>query len=222
MQLNKPQHGSMGIPPEIKAAGDKARDQVNKKIEKDFGFGKEMPKELLKEEPVEVTEPTGEEFNVDELSPLKMLGRIGVKFTEEDFTAILFKGVFVTDVDIVRCPGKNKEIALAATIKTLTGTEYDIVDELIAEESDRIKMTNDGFVSRRSMLIIATGVTHLQGKPLVKLTDKRELRDIILDRKKILSELSPAVLNRLIQLHGTITTAINLIVSKPDDHLKNL
>jgi hypothetical protein len=87
-------------------------------------------------------------------------------------------------------------------------------------------MTNDGFNTRRSMWIISLGITHLIGKPIAKVepdkkTKQIDLKELARARRAVLGKLAPSLTNLLIQKHGAITVAINMITTEPEKHLKN-
>jgi hypothetical protein len=138
---------------------------------------------------------------------------MGAKFDEEDFQRILFKGHYETVIDVI--PKK-----LTAKFRTLTGREYDEIDEIIALEIKEIPMTQDGLRTRTSMWVIAYGVIELNNKVIVKeiLNEKgvpstREMAEV---RRKVFAEMAPGIVNMLIQKHGAISVAVNSIISNPD------
>ncbi|NDC22648.1 MAG: hypothetical protein EBZ49_00735 [Proteobacteria bacterium] len=212
IKTNAPVRGSFGIPPEMQEA-------MNKKQEKKEPVSAPIPpaaEEVAPKEPIPKEAITN--ASVDDSDPIRILERLGGKFDNDDFQKLLFKGYYETELDVVK--GRFR-----ATFRTLTGAEYDEVDELLALEVKNTEMTNDGFMARRSMLIISYGVTHLMGKPVAKpvLTSDKvvDTKATALERRKALSALAPAITNKLIQTHGTITVAMNQIVENPDKYIKN-
>ena len=213
----KAQHGttgSFGIPPQFQEATERARTKQ----------AQPQPQQQPQREPEPVVaEPTAsapapEDPKAKETNPIKNLEKLGAQFTDEDFQKLLFKGYYETELDIVK--GKMR-----ATFRTLLGSEYDDIDETMATDVKEINMTNEGFETRRAVLIVAYGVTHLNGKPIVKPVmtkdNKVDTKATALERRKVIGALAPAVTNLLIQKHGAITVSINAIVASPDDFVKN-
>jgi len=154
--------------------------------------------------------------------PLQQLKDMGIELTDDDFQKILFKG-FV-EKEVVVFPSVRGKREMTATLKTLTGDEYDQADELLAEEISDVRATNEGYQTRRNMWVLSFGVTGLAGKPLGKVVSTKDAqgRDIV-DlketarlRRDTLGLLSPAILTKLMRLHGAMTVAINSAVEDPD------
>lgn len=214
----KAQHGtngSFGIPPQFQEAAERARARSAQPQQQ-----QQPPKEP--EPPVEPaptpTAEASEDRKAIDTNPMKNLEKLGASFTDEDFQKLLFKGYYETELDIVK--GKMR-----ATFRTLLGSEYDDIDEIMATDVKEINMTNEGFETRRAVLIVSYGVTHLNGKPIVKPVmtkdNKVDTKATALERRKVIGALAPAVTNLLIQKHGAITVSINAIVAAPDDFVKN-
>lgn len=213
MKLNQngPIQGSFGIPPQMEEAAAKQRMEAESKRKKQESEPQPQPQEKP-----EVAEAQKKETDPD---PKTLLEKIGAKFTDEDFQRLLFKGVYETELDIFKDKLKSK-------MKTLTAKEYEEVDELLAEESNKRPMTNEGWNSLRAILILSYGITEFNGKPLgkpiyIKDTKDLDTKSMALDRRKVLSAMAATVVNKLSQVHSTIVVAINMIVADPEAHLKN-
>jgi len=206
------QQGSMGIPPHLTEAAEKQRILKAKKDET-----KPEPKtEPPVIQPQEGAEGSSEKEQEGE-NPTELLKAIGAKFTDEDFHKLLFRGYYETELDIIKDRFK-------ATLKTLTTKEYDEVDELLAEEIKTIPMTSDGYNNRYAMWIISFGVTQLMGKPVAKVVMKDNVidaKETAKKRREAFGMLAPQLTNLLIQKHGVLTVALNIIARKPEVHLKN-
>jgi hypothetical protein len=205
---NEPVRGSFGIPPEMKEAAE--RSQAKKEEVKQPAKEPELKAKV--ETPV-----TDEDAN--KVDPYNILKTLGIEFTDEMFNQLLFKGFVEAEVDVI--PGKLK-----AKFKTLTTEEHDLVDELLAEDLKNKQMTSDGFEARRSVWTMAFGVTHLLGKPIcpiVLAADKKTMDKMATAKKRrpYIAGLAPIVMNTMIQKHGAMTVAINMIVSEPGEHVKN-
>jgi hypothetical protein len=200
--------GSFGIPQELKDAHERQRAKTQSKPASQA----EAPQAEAPQEAEVLDEAAGE------MTPEKVLEKMGAKFTEEDFQRLIFKGNYETDIDVI--PGRLK-----AKFRTLTSQEYDEIDEIIANEIKDVAMTNDGLRTRTAMWIIAYGVTELAGKPLAKPTKdkdgKVDSKAIAASRREIFAAMAPAVVNLLIQKHGAITMAVNSIAADPSGNLKN-
>lgn len=210
-----PVQGSFGIPPEIAKAAERKRAEAEerKKMSQE-GEAQAAPTPT----PVEEAKAQSEQVDVSGEDPQKILEKLGAKFTDDDFQKLLFKGFYETELEIVK--GKFK-----ATFRTLTGNEYDELDEILADEIKTIDMTTEGFNARRAMLVISYGITHLMGKPVSKVVVNKDktvdTKATARERRKVLGALSPAISNLLIQKHGALTVALNLLVADPEKYLKN-
>lgn len=155
-------------------------------------------------------------------NPLENLKKIGVELTDDDFTKIIFRGYLEKDITVV--PAIRGSRALVATFRTLTGKEVDETDELLAEEINDVKMTNDGYQTRRNMWILSYGVSHLMGKPVcdpVEKGGKVNLKATARGRRKVLAALNPGILTKMMHIHGVLTVSINAIIADPEaDYLK--
>lgn len=216
--------GSFGIPPEIKEAGEKfmrrqEKEEVRPKIDLSGSDENEYEEEVIQEE--EVEESANERLAEDRLpTPEDNLKKVGIDLTDEDFHKILFKGYVEKEVEIFPSIGANKR--LYVTMKTLTGHEYDEVDELLAEEIRDKKMTNEGYTTRRSMWILSYGISAIQGKKVHKdvlSDDNLDTKETAKKKRDVLGRLSPAVLTKLMRIHGIFTANLNLIVEDPESQL---
>lgn len=215
MKLGQTAQGSFGIPPQMQEALNRQQQQQSKKAQEEASERVEAEAQI--EEDVETSKE--EEAEVKPLNPVEMLTKIGVDFNDKDLHQLLFKGFIEKDVPVV----KN---VLTATFKTLTGDEYDAVDELVADDIKNVPMTGDGYQTRRAMWIISLGVTKLQGKPVCKPVMGQDgvtidIRETAKARRKVLGALAPSVSNQLIQKHGALTVAMDLITANPESVLKN-
>lgn len=218
--------GSFGVPPELKAEGDRMMASVAKDdSERPSMDGYEEPQEHMPkataDDDVLAEEGAARKPPASSDSPLDTLSKYGVELEDEDFHKVLFKGFMEKEVVIV--PAFRTVKALSATIRTLTVQEYDEVDELLAEDMRDVKMTQDGFNSRRSMWILSYGIVRLQGKPVHNPVYVGEGADKEFDskatarkRREVLGKLGHAAINRMIYLHAAITVAIEAIVQDPE------
>jgi hypothetical protein len=195
--------GSMGIPPEIQEAAERARQRSAQNVKKS-------------EEAAEQHDPVNKVAEAS--NPVEILKKLGIEFDDDTFQSLLFKGYVEHVVEIVK--GR-----FSVKFKSLTTDEYDLVDELLAKDLQDTSMTNEGFNSRRAMWILAFGVLELAGKPVCKpVLDKDRKLDVIETvklRRQVLGKMAPAVINIMIQKHGAMTVALNMISSNPEEHIKN-
>jgi hypothetical protein len=209
-----PARGSFGIPEEM-------MENVRRTQETKAREGKPVAEVVESEETPSEAEESGEapqpnlEDNkemVKQLNPMRALQKLGIEFKEGELHDLLFNGYYEKEVEIVKGH-------FNATIKTLTGEEYDMVDELLGEDLENLKMTRDGLSVRNTMWILAFGITKLHGKAICKpvMVDKVfSAKETAKEKRKVLSKLSSALLNKMGQVHGTVTTAIRLISEDPD------
>jgi hypothetical protein len=234
MKVAKPDsQGSFGIPQHVQEArqahmdaraareassGPQAHaeeDAEEPASDDDMGFG--VGPSETSASPESDTEPS-ENDPVLSKKPLELLKKMGVELTDEDFQKILFKGYVDKDVQVF--PAIRGARGMTANLKTLTGEEYDKADELYGEELADIRGTNQGFELRQQMWILAFGVRKLGGKDIVRpVVNKNKSIDekaTAKERRMVLQKLSPAVLTKLMQLHSSMTVAINQVVGDPE------
>lgn len=220
--------GSFGIPPEVQEAR-KIHDE--KKAAAEAAAGEEaMPEsdEDTDDEPGEAGPDSAEEgdgkqgasfsgSDVSKLTPRKALASLGVTLEDQDFHSILYRGYVEKNVEIMPAIGGIK--AMLVKLKTLTPEEYNLVDELVAEDLDAIKGTNLGFQARRELWTISFAVLDINGRELGKAKRDKDgnldLKELARNRHKMLSQLSPAVINKIIKINSTLNWAITAIVEDP-------
>lgn len=235
MKIQQPatQQGSFGLTPEMRDTVDayqKKKHESAKPVveenEEDSQIEEEQGLDLDGEMAVEASEVVKKEDAIKPPSPIDTLAKLGVELTDNDYHSIIFRGYLEKDIMVVSAIGKNKP--LVATFRTLSGKEVDQVDELLAGDiEDGVKMTNDGYSARRSMWVLAFGVSQLLGKPVCtpvaskKDKTKVDIRATAAKKREVLSTLSPAVLVKMMNIHSTLTLSINSIISNPEaDYLK--
>lgn len=220
--------GSFGIPQQLKdemedfkrrATAERAHKEEEEASEEEQHF-EEIPDRMPQAEVDDAGEPALP-------NPIESLKKdFSITLEDEDFHKIIFKGFL--EKEVVVLPSIRGTSPMKATFKTLTGEEYDIVDVLLAEDIRDTRMTNEGYSTRRSMWILALGVTHIQGKPVCPIeyreTDKGrevDLKATAQGRRSVLSKLNASVLTRFTRIHGQLTLAINAIFEDPEaDYLK--
>jgi hypothetical protein len=225
MKVNQgiPSQGSFGIPPEMQAEVDnyhKKKAIAAKSADEDPSVDEAEEEE----QPIFVEDG---EADVKEKSPVgpnpvENLKKLGIELADDDFQKIVFRGYLEKDVVVV--PSIRGTKPLKATFKTLTGAEIDEVDELLADDIQEIKMTNDGYQTRRSMWLITYGVTKLMDKPLcqpVLVKGKPDSKATMRMKKKVLAALNPGILTKIMHIHGILTVSINaILMDQESDYLK--
>lgn len=218
--------GSFGIPQHMKEAMENASKPAG---EARPSMEEELPVEEIQEEevsrmPMAEAEPE-QEMKIP--NPVDALREdFDVNLEDEDFHKIIFKGFLEKEVTVV--PSIRGTKPMKAMFKTLTGEEYDVVDELLAEEIRDVRMTNEGYSTRRAMWILSLGITHIQGKPITQTQYKEtgsgreiDLKATAKARRHVISKLNAAILTRFTRIHGQLTLAINAIFEDPEaDFLK--
>lgn len=151
------------------------------------------------------------------VSPRKALASVGITLDDKDFHSILYRGFVEKNVEVMPALGSFK--ALSVKIKTLTPDDYNLVDELVAADLENIKGTNAGFQSRRELWTISFAVLELNDRELAKVKRTKDsevdLKELAKERHKMLSQLSPAVVNKLIRINSVFNWAITAIVEDP-------
>lgn len=203
--MKRNDQGSFGIPEPLRQAMEQSKE---KREEKNKG-----------EQPLQPPQPEQPEQPKEEVSEVdQTLKALNIEFTQEDFQKLLFKGSIEKDVEIVKGH-------MTAKFRTLTGNDWDEIDELLARETKDISMTIQGMDIRKSVFVLAYGITELQKKPLSKQikNDGGEIdtKQMAIARRKVIQQLSPSVTNLMIEKHGALTRIVNLITRDPGTHLKN-
>lgn len=155
--------------------------------------------------------------------PISILERIGVTVTDDDFHSYLFAGFIEKTLKICYDPLTKKPFT--ATFRTLTAQEYDEIDECLAEELDKLKMTGAGRDARRSVWILAFAMVKVDGRPLVEPVLKKSARGTdIVDTKatakrrvEITRAFSAVILDKSSRLYGTFTTALSILMEDPEN-----
>lgn len=207
MKIGAPK-GSFGIPQELKEAHEKKRAEAEARSEAPPAKQEDWP---MEENQAAVEQ--GEEVQ-EENSPLDVLKGIGIELSEKDFTDFIFRGSISKTVPIVANPLGGGQ--LTAKLKTITTGEMDLVDELLAEDIDRGNITRDGVEIRKSLWILSFAITELNDRPIAKpILDKDKVflpKETARERRKVLSELNPVVVNKMINIHGTFVSCLNAMI----------
>lgn len=216
--------GSFGIPPEVQEAHktfNEKRAAQGAEQDSEDAEGEELDEEggAEPDESQEEAEgkPSDAVGNLGQLSPRKALKSLGITLTDADFHSVLYRGFVEKAVEIMPAMGEVK--AMVVKIKTLTPDEYNVVDELVAEDIENIKGTTAGFQVRRELWMIAFAVIDINGREIAKVKRDKDgeadLKELARARQKMLKQLSPAVINKLIRTVNTMGWAISAIVEDP-------
>lgn len=224
--------GSMGIPPDLQEQAQKARDERDRKLGADAkrqeqereGPSESWPlnEDAQTDAPESAENPEAKPEEQKPLDPLEMLKKIGVTPTEDDFYNFIFKGYIEKTLELVK--SSIAGVSLTVTLRTLTAQELDFVDELVAEDLDNIKMTNQGIAIRRSMWTLAFALHKLNGKPVIKelVEDgKPKLKENARAKRAVIQRLAPTILDMMLRTHAVMTTAFGLVINESgNDSLK--
>jgi hypothetical protein len=212
-------HGSFGMPPEVKKVFEQQQEAKKKEESPEQSPGQkelEFEDEAQEDQEKEASDKKEERG----YSPLDALKEIGVTITEDDMYAYLFtSGSISKDITLYEFSDESKNIT--ATFKTLTAGEYDEIDEIMAEEANTIKMTNDGFRDRRNLYILGYSVSKIKGKDLskkhvMKTEDGRTVPDrkkMAKERRYALSHLAGPLVSKMIETCRIFTVSLNEIVN---------
>lgn len=227
MKLNNPvgAAASSFSSPEKLAAQMREQQEVKKKAE----VAKEATDNLIKE-----VAQTNEEWPMNEAAPvpepeeapkstssfgkppIERLKDLGIEPVEEDFHSLIFRGYIEKEVEIIKNPMTGKP--LTALLRALTAEEVDAVDELLVEQLESTKMSNEGVEIRRSVWLMSIAVRKLAGKQLIKkpITDENGVTDIKAEaraRRSVLIKLNPFLLSRMIHVHSVMVSSFNELLS---------
>lgn len=149
-------------------------------------------------------------------TPIERLKELGIEPVEDDFHSLIFRGYIEKEVEVIKNPMTGKP--LTAVLRALTSEEVDAVDELLVEQIESTKMSNEGLEIRRSVWLMSIAVRKLAGKPLVKKSpvDENGVVDIKAEaraRRAVLIKLNPFLLSRMIQIHSVMVSAFNELLS---------
>jgi hypothetical protein len=214
MKINASEkQSSFGIPPEMKKAEEDFRAKAERaRLEKEAPIAAE-------EELAEDAEGETKEFK--QKTPIEHLKTLGIDLQEDDFQHLFFQGY--VEKNVVIWAGKNGAPNFTATIKTLTGEESDLADELMMEslgERKGANISSAGLDQRRAVAFLAFAVTKLNGKNIppnpLKLKDgSLDLKGMAELRRDIIKNLSVAHINKLNRLHASMTATIAHVVEDP-------
>lgn len=232
MKLKNPQgmKGSFGLPKEVQEAAEAMREKraapqpppedepKSREVEEDWPLGEETGFEPQQPEDL----PTDD--SVEKEDPFSILKDLGIEVSEDDFHNLMFRGYVEKVVPIMVNP-MNKEEILTAKLRLLTAEELDLVDELLAEDMDSLKMTHQGLEARRSSWVMSFAVQELLGRPLCRTVAGKngeiDLKETAKKRRQVLSKTNSAVLNRIINVHARMFMAYSLIQQEAnEDFLK--
>lgn len=216
--------GSFGIPQHMRAALEQSEKAKQEGLEPPQSerpsVDGDMPQAYADEgfdttdEPASATKDTPTPLK----DPLQVLKEeYNIELTSDDIQRIIFKGYTEKDATVI--PSIMGSQPLVATFKTLTGTEYELADEMLAEEIRDVRMTNDGFSTRRGMWLLAYGLKKIQGKLYYTpkfLDDAKKVLDkkgTLNARKDKLGDFSPVVLAKMMAIQSDLTIAVNYIFS---------
>jgi hypothetical protein len=161
-------------------------------------------------------------------SPKKILAEMGVVLSPQDWSDYYYKGYLEKKVIVGQLPQADGTLStFYATLRTLTGEMGDLADTLLAEEVGAEKMTNDGVSTRREMWNLAFAVQKFNDMPIVKnvvVADpktkepKLDLAATAKAKRKVLSHMSPLVLEQLRVKYWTLLTQIRLLMENPKNN----
>jgi len=202
---------SFGIPKEVNEQIDNLRQQKES--------AERINREVSEPPPAKTEDwPTTESVESEQVSaadPEAVLKRLGIEPTEEDYHSLLFRGFVEKKVDIAQVPGGKK---FSAKLKTLTAEEVEWVDEFLAEDIERTKMTNSGLDFRRAGWTMSFAILELNDRPIAKnvivdgTVDHKKTAE---ERRKVIAKLSPYVIDKIIRIHAEMSAAFNVIITEP-------
>lgn len=221
MQLNQ-RGGSMGIPEELLNAQQKHKEKTslkNKKVVEVDPFENEGDEDTSPDQSKLSASDKPDDSEYKEVGVKDILTKLGIDFNEEDMQAMIYKGFIEKEIVVIKGH-------LKAVMKTLTEQEYRAVDTILTEETKVSAMSMAGYNARKSVLTLCFGLIELNGKQIVNKKPVGDDGQIDIEklasmRGEVLAKMSGAVVDRLIETHGALTVAVNMIVRDPESLLKN-
>lgn len=222
-QRQRQSSGSFGIPPEVQEARKTFEEKKAAAAAAETGSDEEMDEsdeegeEEVEAAPEAEAEAKGPVKDPLQQSPRKALAALGITLTDADFHSILYRGFVEKDVEVMPALGSIKPMMVK--LKTLTPDEYNVIDELVAEDLEKLKGTNLGFQARRELWTVSLATIDINGRELAKVKRGKDgepdLKELAHTRQKMLKQLSPAVINKLIKTVTMMGWAISAIVEDP-------
>jgi len=209
-----PRQGSFGLPPQHQEAIQRYQDQkeASKQEEEKNREGATSEAPPIVSEEAEEKPSEEEKSGIPPQDPKELLKGIGVELTEEDCHQLLFRGFLEKELALVKMKEKN----FTVKYKTLTGKEYNYVDELIAKDIDNISMTRAGYERRRNLWILAFAVQELSGRRLTKTAADKggapDLKAMARGRFPVIESLAPWVIDELMRVYGVLEVSISLVI----------
>jgi len=215
--------GSFGIPEEIHPDTLKRKREGGEQAQGDDEPGPRPSEETEdaegQEEPSSAPEDKSQAA-VDELAPLKVLAKLGIDLTAEDFSKLVYKGYIEKVVPISYNPATRSPIT--ATFRTLTPLEYDEIDECLAAEVKDLAITREGMEQRRASWTLAFCMLGIDERLFVKAeTKKQEGAEVVdfkataIKRKRFIGSLNTQLVNRALSIFQTFTLNLDLVVRDP-------
>jgi len=163
----------------------------------------QLPKEDVPDSFEEVLKPEG---------VLKELKRLGVEITEEDIEYYLFKGSLEKTIPIFKISNKK---TFTAKIRTLTGDQYMVVEEIVGDSLRITDMTREGVSHLRTIAVLSMAVVDLMGRPTIK-TWGSDISEKIkaMENMTVIKALAPGVINKINHLHSAMTVAFNTMLDE--------
>jgi len=233
-QAAKQTQGSFGIPPEMHPdrmippqqgrQQDSAEDDDGGTPAQsaDSGF------DVGDEDEDEVDAAPAEASDTAPKSPRKILAEMGVNLTGQDWSDYYYKGYMEKKVLVSEIPDDDGTLKpFHVTFRTVIAAHGDMADSLLAEEVDAGKMTIDGVGTRREMWNLAFAVQKLNGMPIckdVRITDPKtkevsvDLMATVREKRKILSQMAPMVLDRIRSKYWTMVTQVSRLMENPKNN----
>jgi hypothetical protein len=157
-------------------------------------------------------------IHLNKIKPEEALRLLGMELLPDDYAKIFCNGFIEKSIQLFQT--LDKKFTFGATIRTLKADEYEIVDEMLAEEINNVKMTNDGLIARRSSLIMAFGITKLMGRAVCEIVrdkaGKIDIKKTVKAKRAVIGQMQPSVVDELMRYHGALTICLKQIVSQPD------
>lgn len=123
-------------------------------------ISKPEPKEEILTNEESIESETESEQTVEEKTE-DLFNKLGIKFTEDDFTKLLFNGSFEAVLSVR--PG------LDVKIRTLQASDFNEVDEKLANMTKDIAMTDEGYRARFTLLVLSYGLIQINKKDVFKI-----------------------------------------------------
>jgi hypothetical protein len=153
---------------------------------------------------------------------LTELQKLGVEMSSDDWNSLYFAGYVEKDLKLqIPDPATKSLKDFIVTVRTPTGDQADLADELFAEELSSANITKEGAINRKNMWNFAFAVQKINGRELCRPVSsdgskKIDVRKTVAAKRKVLSQMSPVILKHASIKYSRFVEFLDMLVEDPN------